>query len=221
MAATERTFSARLGCRYLLQVPEDPGPRTTLVAALHGFSSNAEDMLRLTSRMVGPGHAIAAIEGPYGFFRGEGTDQVGYGWITNRRAPESIRLHHEMVRHVLEEAGGELGTPAESKGAAGIFPAGLLELSLCGGASGCGSGRGGHLRRAARAIGTMSTPAAYGQRCCISRATRTSSTRRSGRNNMSGDCVFVVMTWSSIFSKAVTPSHPGVAPCGRAGRIAS
>jgi phospholipase/carboxylesterase len=40
---------------------------------------------------------------------------VGYGWITNRRAPESIRLHHEMVRHVLEEAGGELGTPASRR----------------------------------------------------------------------------------------------------------
>src|SRR6266568_1193760 len=115
MAASERTFSARLGCRYLLQIPEDIGPRTTLVAALHGFSSNAEDMLRLTSRMVASHHAVAAIEGPYGFFRGEGTDQVGYGWITSRRASESIRLHHEMVDHVLEEAGGELGIPAERR----------------------------------------------------------------------------------------------------------
>jgi predicted esterase len=112
VAATERTFSARLGCRYLLQVPEEIGPRTMLVAALHGFSSNAEDMLRLTGRMVGPHHAVAAIEGPYGFFRGEGREQVGYGWITSRRASESIRLHHEMVGHVLEEAGGELGIPA-------------------------------------------------------------------------------------------------------------
>src|SRR3954451_18632313 len=115
MAASERLFSARLGCRYLLQVPEEIGPRTALVAALHGFSSNAEDMLPRPGRMVGPHHAIAAIEGPYGFFRGEGTDQVGYGWITSRRASESIRLHHEMVRHVLEEAGGQLGIPASRR----------------------------------------------------------------------------------------------------------
>ena len=108
----ERTFSARLGCRYLLDVPENIGARTVLVSALHGFSQNPEDMLRLTRHMVGPHHAIAAIEGPYGFFLGVGSDQVGYGWITSRRPAESIRLHHEMVLHVLEEAGGELAIPA-------------------------------------------------------------------------------------------------------------
>src|ERR1035441_4840181 len=49
---------------------------------------------------------------PYGFFLGVGSDQVGYGWITNRRPAESIRLHHEMVLHVLEEAGGAPAIPA-------------------------------------------------------------------------------------------------------------
>jgi predicted esterase len=112
---TERTFSARLGCRYLLDVPETTGPRAVLVAALHGFGQNPEDMLRLTRHMVGPRHAIAAIEGPYGFFLGAGTDKVGYGWITSRRAAESIRLHQEMVSHVLEEAGRELAIPAERR----------------------------------------------------------------------------------------------------------
>ena len=115
MTMVDRTFSARLGCRYLLHVPEAIGPRTVLVAALHGFGQNAEDMLRLTGFMVGPLHAVAAIEGPYGFFLGKGTDQVGYGWITNRRAAESIRLHHEMVRHVLDEAGSELAIPPERR----------------------------------------------------------------------------------------------------------
>jgi predicted esterase len=115
MTMVERTFSARLGCRYLLHVPEAIGSRTVLVAALHGFGQNAEDMLKLTGHMVGPLHAVAAIEGPYGFFLGKGTDQVGYGWITSRRAVESIRLHHEMVRHVLDEAGTELAIPPERR----------------------------------------------------------------------------------------------------------
>ena len=111
----ERTFSARLGCRYLLHSPVDIGPRTVLVAALHGFGQNPEDMLSLTGGMVGPHQAIAAIEGPYGFFLGVGSDHVGYGWITSRHPVESIRLHQEMVRHVLEEAGHELAIPAERR----------------------------------------------------------------------------------------------------------
>jgi predicted esterase len=65
--------------------------------------------------MVGPHHAIAAIEGPYGFFLDGGTEKVGYGWITSRHPAESIRLHHEMVRHVLEEAGDELAIPAQRR----------------------------------------------------------------------------------------------------------
>src|ERR1035441_3478381 len=101
----ERTFTARLGCRYLLHVPENTDARTVLVAALHGFGQNAEDMLRLTRHMVGPSHAIAAIEGPYGFFLGEGTDRVGYGWITNRRPADSIRLDDEMVSPAREQRG--------------------------------------------------------------------------------------------------------------------
>ena len=112
---TEHTFSARLGCRYVLHAPAGFGPGTVLVAALHGFSQNAEDMLELAGQLVGPRHAIAAIEGPYGFFVGLGSDRVGYGWITSRRPADSIRLHHEMVRHVLDEAGGELAIPPERR----------------------------------------------------------------------------------------------------------
>jgi predicted esterase len=112
---TERTFTAHLSCRYLLHLPEKVDARTVLVAALHGFSGNAEDMLGLTLRMAGPHHAIAAIEGPYGFFVSSEANRVGYGWITNRRAAESIRLHHEMVLHVLEEGGRECSIPAERR----------------------------------------------------------------------------------------------------------
>jgi phospholipase/carboxylesterase len=112
---TERTFSARLGCRYLLHAPDTIDPGTVLVVALHGFSQNPEDMLSLTRDMVGPHQAIAAIEGPFGFFLGMGADKVGYGWITSRRPAESIRLHHEMVGHVLEEAGRELAIPAQRR----------------------------------------------------------------------------------------------------------
>jgi predicted esterase len=72
-------------------------------------------MLSLTRDMVGPHQAIAAIEGPYGFFLGVGADKVGFGWITSRRPAESIRLHHEMVRHVLEEAGNGLAIPAQRR----------------------------------------------------------------------------------------------------------
>ena len=112
MSAVDRKFSARLDCRYLLR-PGEPGGG--LVVALHGFSSNPEVMLRLTERMVGSRHAIAALEAPYGFFLGKDKPDVGYGWATNKRHADSVRLHHDMVRHTLEQAGRELGVPAEGR----------------------------------------------------------------------------------------------------------
>jgi predicted esterase len=109
------SFSARLDCHYQLRGPERPDGCTLLVVALHGFSSNADLMLRLTANMFGPQHAIAALQGPNQFFLGANAGEVGYGWNTNRHPAESIRLHHDMVLHVLEEAGRELGIPAERR----------------------------------------------------------------------------------------------------------
>lgn len=116
----DRAFSARLDCHYLLLQPPDVNPHTPLVIALHGFGANPESMLDLTARLFVPEAPIAALDsqpvivslqGPNQFFLGAGTKEVGYGWITNRRPAESIRLHHEMVRHAAEETGREFGIP--------------------------------------------------------------------------------------------------------------
>jgi predicted esterase len=111
MSAVERIFSARLDCRYLLRAGEPGG---ALVVALHGFGSNPVVMLRLTEMLVGTRHAIASLEAQSGFFLVEDRN-VGYCWATNRRRADSVRLHHDMVRHTLEEAGSELGIPRERR----------------------------------------------------------------------------------------------------------
>jgi predicted esterase len=108
------TFSARLDCHYLAYEPEAIDERTALVVTLHGFGQNAETMLPLTEKLVGGHHVVASLEGPNRFFLpGQaGTPaEVGFGWVTSRHAPSSIRLHHDMVIHVLNEAGREYGIP--------------------------------------------------------------------------------------------------------------
>jgi phospholipase/carboxylesterase len=112
----DRSFSARLDCHYLLLTPPTANPRTPLVVTLHGFGSNPEAMLDLTARLFDPEDSkpvIVSLQGPNQFFLSTATREVGYGWITNRRPAESIRLHHEMVRHAAEETGREFGIPPE------------------------------------------------------------------------------------------------------------
>ena len=58
---------------------------------------------------------IAALQGPYQFFRGARNQEVGYGWITNRNPIESIRLHRDMVIHALDEAGRQFGIPPDRR----------------------------------------------------------------------------------------------------------
>ncbi len=109
------TFSARLDCRYLLHVPRAIGDRTLLAVTLHGFSANPEVMLRLTTLVMGEDQVIAAIEGPNQFYLSPNSNEVGYGWATHKHPESSVRLHHDMLLHVLNEAGREYGIPAERR----------------------------------------------------------------------------------------------------------
>jgi phospholipase/carboxylesterase len=109
-AVTERGFSVRLDCHYLLKTPDLINDQNPLVLALHGFGADPESMLRLTGRLFSIQPVIASLQAPYQFFL-QSSGEVGFGWITNRHPAESIRLHHDMVSHVLNEVGLELGIP--------------------------------------------------------------------------------------------------------------
>ena len=114
-AVLHRAFSARLDCHYLVRSPGVVDSATLLVATLHGFAQTPEAMLLLTARMFHARHVIASIQGPNQFFLDAKAQDVGYGWITNRRPQSSIRLHHDMVRHVLNEAGDEAPAPSPGR----------------------------------------------------------------------------------------------------------
>src|SRR4051812_43885023 len=99
------SFSARLDCRYLVRAPEPVGAGALLVVTLHGFGQNAESMLPLTQGLVGRGHVIASLEGPNQFFLPGKAGEAGFGWVGSQHSTSLIRLHHDMVLHVLNEAG--------------------------------------------------------------------------------------------------------------------
>jgi predicted esterase len=109
------TFSARLDCHYILRLPAAVDARTLLVVALHGFGQDAETMLPLTEKLMAGRHVIASLQGPNQFFLPGKTSEAGFSWGANRHAPASIRLHHDMVVHVLNEAGREYGIPPERR----------------------------------------------------------------------------------------------------------
>jgi len=123
------SFSARLDCHYLVQAPEAVEADALLFVTLHGFGQTPEMMLPLTEKLVGRRHVVASLEGPSSFFLpSQPGEKLGAGccWVTNRHSSSAIRLHHDMVRHVLCEAGREYGIPPERRFLVGFSqPVGL------------------------------------------------------------------------------------------------
>ncbi len=102
----QHTFLSPLECRYLLQIPEHPSAQPLVVVALHGYSSNPEAMLRLTSGLVGDRHIIASIQAPNQHYVADGLPTAqsvaGYNWGIRPHWESSVLLHHQMLRQVLK-----------------------------------------------------------------------------------------------------------------------
>ncbi len=99
-------FAARLNCRYLLHPPRDPSNKPLVVVALHGYSSNPEDMLRLARMAVGDEPVVASIQAPNQHYVAAGLPDAksvpGYNWGISKHWDATVQLHHEMVLQVLE-----------------------------------------------------------------------------------------------------------------------
>jgi len=106
--AERRSFTLPLRCNYLLHTPESAGDAARLIVAVHGHAMTPEQMLRLTARLVGEEHYIASLQGPYQLWvkqDGQQPSEVAFHWATRFEPEHSRRLHHDMIRRVLEEVG--------------------------------------------------------------------------------------------------------------------
>ena len=113
----QHTFRSELECRYFLQVPSNGADNPLLVIALHGYSSNPEDMLRLTSLLVGDKHIIASLQAPNQHYVAPGLPNSksgpGYNWGISPHWESSVRLHHDMVIQVASSLQERFGIRPE------------------------------------------------------------------------------------------------------------
>ena len=112
----QHLFEARLDCRYLLDVPKDLATNPLLIVALHGYSSNPEDMLRLTRMAVGEAPVVASLQAPNQHYVNErvqdGRPVSGYNWGISKHWDSTVRLHHDMLLQVLASLGKRFGIAA-------------------------------------------------------------------------------------------------------------
>ena len=101
-ATEEHHFRAQLDCRYIVRTPEAERDDSVSVVALHGYGMDAETMLRLAATWFSQ-YRITSIQAPHPFYKLMESREVGYSWATHLQSEESVRLHHEILNHVLRE----------------------------------------------------------------------------------------------------------------------
>ena len=101
---TDLSITAEIKLYYDLFVPDGVVRPAPLLIAVHGYGAHKRYMMR-EARSVAPNNfVIASIQGPHQHYRR--TDdgyRTGFGWLTDHRSDEYVRLHHQFVIELIDE----------------------------------------------------------------------------------------------------------------------
>jgi phospholipase/carboxylesterase len=108
-ATQERSLKADIQLYYDLRLPKiQPAP---LLIALHGYGANKRQMMREAVQIVPAEFAIASVQGFYQHLKEPkepgGPLRFGFGWLTNFRSGESVRLHHQTLLQLIRQLTSE------------------------------------------------------------------------------------------------------------------
>ncbi|MEO6655871.1 MAG: hypothetical protein ABIO36_07275 [Pyrinomonadaceae bacterium] len=105
---TDLAVKAEIHLYYDLFVPQNAASPAPLLIAVHGYGAHKRYMMR-EARLVAPDNfVIAAIQAPHPHYRR--TDdgfRVGFGWLSDHKPEESVRLHHKFVLDVIDKLAGD------------------------------------------------------------------------------------------------------------------
>lgn len=95
---------AEISLYYDLYMPSGITTPAPLLIAVHGYGAHKRYMMREAKLVAGDRYVIASIEAPHPHYRR--TDdgyRIGYGWLSDRRPKEHVRLHHKFVLDVIDK----------------------------------------------------------------------------------------------------------------------
>ncbi len=102
------SMTAEINLYYDLFVPENISTPSPLLIAVHGYGAHKRYMMR-EARLVAPDNCvIASIQAPHPHYRRTNDGyRIGFGWLSDHKPEEYVRLHHKFVLDVIEKLEGE------------------------------------------------------------------------------------------------------------------
>ena len=77
-----------------------------LLVCFHGYEGNKESMMAKARAINHRDFVIASVQAPNSFFVRNGEDgrapRIGFGWMMQYKAQETIKLHHQTLASIIE-----------------------------------------------------------------------------------------------------------------------
>lgn len=101
---TDLTFTAQIDLYYDLFIPDNLAEPAPLLIAVHGYGAHKRYMMREARTITGDKVVIASIQAPHQHYhRTDDGYRVGFGWLTDHKPEEYVRLHHKFVLDVIDK----------------------------------------------------------------------------------------------------------------------
>jgi predicted esterase len=108
MLQQDLNLTAEIKLYYDLFVPETAAKKAPLLVAVHGYGAHKRYMMREAQMVAPDDFVIVSIQGPHQHFRStEGGYRIGFGWLTEFQAADSVALHHNFVNEIIEKLAAE------------------------------------------------------------------------------------------------------------------
>ena len=107
MEATDLTLKAEIDLYYDLHVPDD-AQNAPLMIAVHGYGAHKRYMMREAKLVALENFVIASVQEPHQHFRPTPDGyRIGFGWLTEHKPEEYIRLHHDFLLRIIDKLASE------------------------------------------------------------------------------------------------------------------
>ena len=103
MEQNDLSLKAEISLYYDLFVP-DGAKRAPLLIAVHGYGAHKRYMMREARAVAPENFVLASLQAPHQHFRPtENGYRIGFGWLTEHKPEEYIRLHHDFLLQVIDK----------------------------------------------------------------------------------------------------------------------